>query len=325
MIIFLLFLNPIDDFKVAKGLFNDGMYEIAEKELKNFLINYKESEYAKEAAVLYLKSLYAQGKYDVLINDSKKMLLEYPEKKDDILELKGKGEMRMMRYNDAERTFNQIQDRKKRYSLIGDMYYGKGDYKNAIIYYQKIGDDFGNSSIGWCYYKMNRFDDAIKYFNLVKDKKYIEEAEYMSSKLSFLKTGEIERMDNYLKKYPKGRFRANAFITLGDFYEEKDIKKSINFYKKIIEEKLQFSDYALYKIGLNYFKSEIYDSSVYYFNLVEPHSKYFGECLYYTARIKSIKGEDDIAINLYRQVAKDYKELMPRSIFRIAEIHKKRG
>ncbi len=325
MILLFLLMNPLQDFKVAKGLFDDGMYELAEKELKNFIVNYKDSEYAKEAALLYLKALYAQEKYETIIGESKKLILDYPENREEILIIKGKSEIKINRFSDAERTFNQLQDRKKKYSMIGDMYYGKGDYKNAIIYYQKLNDDYGNFSIGWCYYKLKRWDDAMRYFKMVKEKKYIEESEYMISKINIIKTGKTDELIKFLKNYPKSKFRANALLTLGEYYEDKNIQESQNYYIKVVNEKLEYSDYALYRIALNYFKSEKYDSSLYYFNLVEPTSKYFGDCLYYIARINSLKGEYDIAINLFKQVANDYKELREQSIFRIAEIYKKKG
>lgn len=325
MILFLLFTNPLQDFMVAKGLFDDGMYELAEKELKAFVVNYKDNEYAKEAVVLYIQALYAQGKYEEVINETKRFILDYPEKKEELLIIRGKSEIKINRFNDAERTFSQIQDKKKRYSLIGDMYYNRGDYKNAILYYQKLGDDYGKFSIAWCYYKMGRWDDALKYFNTVKEKKYLEESEYMISKIYLYKTGKDDEIIKYLKKYPKGAFNVNALITLGEYYEDRDIKKSKDYYSKIINEKFEYSNYAIYKLGLIYFKSEKYDSSLYYFNLVEPTSRYFGEALYYIARINSIKGDYEIAIDLYKQLIKDYKELKNQSYFRIAEIYKSKG
>uniref|UniRef100_A0A7C4UC16 Tetratricopeptide repeat protein n=1 Tax=candidate division WOR-3 bacterium TaxID=2052148 RepID=A0A7C4UC16_UNCW3 len=325
MILLLFFLNPAQEFKVAKGLFDDEMFELAEKELKNFILNYKDNEYAKEAAVLYLKAMYEQKKYENLIVESNRLIKDYPEKKDDILLLKGKSEIKLKKYNEAERTFSNISDRKKRYTYLGDMFYENGEYKNAIIYYQKLDDDYAYFSIGWCYYKLGRLDDALKYFKMVNDKRYKEEADYLSSKIILYKTGKENDLLQYTKNYPKGRFKPNVYITLGEYYEEKNFQVSRNYYKKVIDEKLDFMDYAQYRIGLLFFKKELFDSSLYYFNLVEPSSKYFGECLYNIARINSIKGENKIAIKLFNEVIKDYPELRDQCYFRIGEIKEKEG
>ena len=56
--------------------------------------------------------------------------------------------------------------------------FGNKNYKNAIAYYQYIIDNFDRDSyvkdiawayyeIGFCYYYQNKYQDALKYFNIV--------------------------------------------------------------------------------------------------------------------------------------------------------------
>lgn len=101
---------------------------------------------------------------------------------------------------------NEI-DSAEKLLIKGDKAYNKNKYEKAIKYYEAVlkyyPDDYINCAwatyqIGYIYYKMKNFDEAKKYFNIVKEKyKNVKSCAYLSNLM-------ILKIENLLNSSEKG-------------------------------------------------------------------------------------------------------------------------
>ncbi|MBA7620165.1 hypothetical protein ES703_27509 [subsurface metagenome] len=81
LLLIILSVSPVKDFRYAQGLFYDEFYDLAEVELTRFLEKYPNSVYSPDASILLLNSFNLQGSYEKAIQRAPKFLLKYPQKK----------------------------------------------------------------------------------------------------------------------------------------------------------------------------------------------------------------------------------------------------
>ena len=109
LLLLILSLNPVKEFKYAKGLFEDGFYDLAETELVDFVNNYPNSIYAPEASLLLVKTLNQQGSFEKAIVKCKEFVFKYPSKKEDLLIEWAKTEIKLANFDSAIEVINLSQ------------------------------------------------------------------------------------------------------------------------------------------------------------------------------------------------------------------------
>ncbi len=322
-----LSLTPVKDFKYAKGLFEDGFYDLAETEFVDFISNYPNSIYAPEAAVLLVKSLNMQGSSEKAIIKSKEFIFKYPSQKEDFLIEWSKAEIKLANYDSAIEVINRITDKDKRELYLGEAYYAKGDFKEALNHYSKSGLPYSNLSIGWTYTALKDYKKAASFFAKAKGE-YPEESSFLYAKSLFLSNNKDSENAflSYLKDFPEGKYTARTYSYLADIKEnEGKIEEAIQYLKKIPLGDPSLAGFSYYRIGLIEHERGNYKEAIEYFDSVGENDLYFWDARYWKALTLSKQGNENEALTNLIPISKSSSTLKNESLFEIALIYKKRG
>jgi len=155
------------------------------------------------------------------------------------------------------------------YYYIGLSYLRKGDTENALQSFKaSLSKGIKDTTdvkfrIGQIYYKKNQYSDAIKYFeDVIKEKSdHIEALELLG--LIYHKRENSEKAISAFKKVVKAKpDDFNAFYLLGlNYFKQKEYEKMIEAYKKAIEINPNFAD-AHYNLGMAYYYRNMYEESI---------------------------------------------------------------
>jgi tetratricopeptide (TPR) repeat protein len=327
LLLLVLSLNPVKDFKYAKGLFEDRLYDLAETELVDFISNYPNSIYAPEASVLLVKSLTLQGSSEKTIIKCKEFLFKYPSKKEDFLIEWSKAEIKLSNYNSAIEVINRITDKNKRELYLGEAYYAKGDFKEALNHYSKSELPYSNLGIGWSYLALKDYKKAASFFVKAKGE-YPEESSFLYAKSLFPSNNKDSENAflSYLRDFPEGKYTARAYSYLADIKEnEGKIEESIQYLKKIPTADPSLSGFSYYRMGLTEHERGNYKEAIEYFNSVRENDLYFWDARYWKALTLSKEGNENEALTNLISISKSSSTLKNESLFEIGLIYKKRG
>lgn len=327
MIVFIILsISPVKDFVYARGLFEDGLYDLAEIELIRFLDKYPNSVYSPKVSVLLLQSLNLQEAYKRTAGQARVLLKKYPQKKEGILLEWGKAVLEMKDYKTAIEIFNRVgRDRGKLW--VGEAYFRMERYEEALKAYLVSNDPYSKLSAGWCYMKMKDYDNAISIFASIKGE-YEEEGSFLYAKIIYLKGDEraVEAFLAYIRKFPEGKYRGRTFALLADIFEDKgDTEMTIYYYKSIIEENLSLSDFARYRIGLIRYNSGDYGFAIKFFDEIGKDSPYWWHGYYWKALSEVEMGMLEEAANHLKEVVKNSKELSNEALFELGSLYARTG
>ncbi|MEO0293869.1 MAG: tetratricopeptide repeat protein [candidate division WOR-3 bacterium] len=327
MILFLILsLTPTEDFRYAKGLFEDGFYDIAETELTDFLNNYPNSVFAPEASLLLLKSLFKQEKFKESVVKCKEFIFKYPSKKEEILIEWGKAEIKLSNFDSAIKVINQIMDKDKRELYLGEVYYAKGEFRQAIKHYSKSNLPYSELSIGWTYLELKDYKKAAEIFSKLKGE-YKEEGSFLYAKSLFLlndKNSEKAFL-SYIENFPKGKYKGRAYSYLADLSEAKGkIEEAINYLKNIPSVDPSLTGFSYYRIGIVEYERGNYDTALEYFDSIKEGDPYFWDGAYWKGLTFQKQNKIDEAISLFSLIVKESPSLKNEALFEIAQIYKNR-
>ncbi len=326
-LLLILSLNPVDEFKYAKGLFEDGLYDLAETELIDFVNNYSNSIYAPEASIMLVKTLNKQGCFEKAIVKCKEFVFKYPSKKEDLLTEWAQTEIKLNNFDSAINVIKQITDRDKRELYLGEAYYGKGDYKQALAHYSKSSLPYSKLSIGWAYMELKDYEKAASVFSNLKGE-YKEEGAFLYARALLLSNDKNaeKAFIEYLGEYPQGKYTARAYSYLADINENYgNIEKTIGNLRKIPIADPSLSGFSNYKIGLIEYERENYDKAIEYFDNVSGSDPYFLDAMYWKSLAQSKKGGKEEALVNLHLVSKNSPELRNEALFEMARIYKNNG
>lgn len=326
-LLLLLSLNPVNEFKYAKGLFEDGLYDLAETELVDFINNYPNSIFAPEASVMLVKTLNQQGSFEKAIVKCKEFVFKYPSKKEDLLIEWAKTEIKLNNFDSAIEVINRIADKDKRELYLGEAYYGKEDYKQALAHYSKSKLPYSKLSIGWAYIALKNYEEAASVFSKIKGK-YEEEGNFLYAKSLFLskdKNSEKAFIE-YLAEYHEGKYVPRAYSYLADIYENNgELEEAIQYQKKVAIADPSLSGFSNYRIGLIEHERRNYAKAIEYFDNLSGRDPYFLDAMYWKSLSLSKQGKlEESLVNLHL-VSKNSPELRNEALFEIARTYKKLG
>jgi tetratricopeptide (TPR) repeat protein len=327
LLLLILSLNPVKEFKYAKGLFEDGFYDLAETELIDFVNNYPNSIYAPEASLLLVQALNKQGSFEKAIVKCKEFVFKYPSKKEDLLIEWAKTEIKLSNFDSAIEVINSITDKDKRELYLGEAYYAKGDYKRALTHYSRSSLPYSKLSIGWAYMGLKDYDKAASVFSKIKGE-YEEEGNFLYAKSLFLsedKNSEKAFIE-YLTEYPEGKYTARAYSYLADINENNgNNEKAIQYLKEIPRTDPSLVGFSYYRIGLIEHENGNYDKSIKYFDNVAGSDPYFLDAMYWKSLSLSKQGNTEEALVNLHLVSKNSPALKNEALFEMARIYKKDG
>jgi len=326
-LLLMLALNPVKEFKYAQGLFEDGLYDLAEPELIDFMNNYSNSIYAPEASVLLVKALNKLGSFEKATVKCKEFVFKYPSKKEELLIEWAKTEIKLNNSNSAIEVINNITDKNEKELLLGDVYYAKGDFKNAINHYSGSNLPYSKLSVGWAYMDLENYEKAASVFSQLKGE-FEEEGVFLHAKALFLSNSKDSEKAfiSYLKKYPDGKYTTRAYSYLADISENNgNTEKAIQYLNKIPISDPSLSGFAYYKMGLIEHEKGNHSKAIEYFDNVSGSDSYFVDAMYWKSLSLTKEGRIEEALMNLTLVSQNDSELQEEALFEIARLYKNKG
>jgi tetratricopeptide (TPR) repeat protein len=326
-ILLILALNPVKEFKYAKGLFEDGLYDLAKPELIDFINNYSNSIYAPEASLLLIKTLNNLGNFEEATVKCKEFVFKYPSQKEDLLIEWATTEIKLNKFDSAIEIINRITDKNKKELFLGNAFYAKGNFKQALNHYSKSNLPYSKLSIGWTYLNLKEYRKAASVFSKLEGE-YKEEGSFLNAKSLFLEDNKNseEAFISYLKQFPNGKYTARAYSYLADINQNKEnTEKAIKYLKKIPLSDPSLSGFSYYKMGLIEHENGNYSKAIEYFDNVSGNDPYFVDAMYWKSLSLTQEGRIEEALLNFTLVSQNSSELRDEAIFEIARIYKDRG
>lgn len=187
------------------------------------------------------------------------------------------------------------------YYAIGENYYNKGEYRNALNHFKKCIslDDYYNCMdyIGLCYLHLKEYDLAAKTFKEIMNK-------CPKSAIPIINLGRVYLYQGLLKeafgKFTRAvgidPFDEDAYFYLGVYYDKiENYEEAAKNYKKSLSINMEQSETHL-NLGICYYKLNFYNEALTEYDLAY---KYDNEC------IKALENKSIVYIDL-----KDYKKAL---------------
>ncbi|MBI5749054.1 MAG: tetratricopeptide repeat protein [Nitrospinae bacterium] len=209
-------------FTLAKGLYNDGLFDLSARQFNLFIKYYPESRLISDAYFYLAEGLYKAEKYNEAVLQYGKILEMYPdfEKTDDIIK----------RIAECSKNIGESETLLKIFENIFERYSEKGYSSGTAYYYANL------------LYKKKRYNESLWIFERLAEKipQGVPEDEL------FYKLGEClyragdfrlasEKWFHVVKKYPKSDFAERALYNLGVLYFVKgDYKESRIRFEKLV-------------------------------------------------------------------------------------------
>lgn len=288
--------------RVGIGAYNDGFYEIAEKQFLEFLQEYSEHSRSPEVSYLLAKSLYYREKLRESRSQFLKILTESKafEYTDYVYFWLAFIEIKLGNTEVARRYFTTILNRYPKFEFLDQVYYhlglieiGSKRFLQAESYLKKVPSTTKNrelilSSFFWLgilYYHLNRFDEATHFIQLAQqDPKTLKEP---LSQYTLLWLGELQLRQgkfieakraylNFIEHYQENAFTQEVRWKLGfcDYRTGHD-KEAIELFQSY---KTQYKDsplllYVYYLLGEIYLRQNDHISSLKELNWILSRSR----------------------------------------------------
>ena len=236
------------DFREATEIYRDRSYQFAQDRYQEITTNHSKPEDVRQISEFYV-SLCA-------------------------VKLRQKGALsRFETFANAHPEKGYVQEA---YQDLGDYFYGRGDYKNALEYYDKTNPKLINGKkdeyafrAGYSAFSQREYDKALNAFNQVSNRsKLNEDANYFKGHILYQQE-EVEsakKVFNELKDSEKYGNKVRPYL-LQTAYKTSDYEQAINEGKEILElnESEDDNEAEAQKIvGESYFNKQSYKEAIPY-------------------------------------------------------------
>ncbi len=295
LFLLLFFFNQDEDFKFAMGLFNDGVYTLARKELVDFAQTHPESELLPDAKYFAAECLYREKQYRDAISEFDRVHTLYPKFAIRACMRMGQAYYELGVIDSGIVVFEKIHDQLPVEAdyWLGEGYFKLEEYEKAIEYYKLVKsgkyEQYALYSIGFSYLKLKNYEEAISCLNGVTNKSLLPQAEFLvasafyekedydgaisklqqikgkyESKAGFL-LGEIlykkSRFDEAVKQYAKCHTPLGISGLAKSYYALRNYTKSLEQYKKLLAYANHKAD-AIESIGRIYYDQKSYKEAI---------------------------------------------------------------
>ena len=293
-LLFLLFISPPlvypsntdipqpenNVFTLAKGLYNDGLFDLSAKQFNLFIKDYPDSQLISDAYFYSAEGLYKAERYNEAVLQYGKILEMFPDflKLDDVIKRIGE----CSKYIEEGETVIKV------FEIIFERYPEKGYSSGAAYYYANI------------LYKRQRYNESLWIFERLAEKipQGVPEDEL------FYKLGEClyrggdfrlasERWFHVIKKYPKSDFAEKALYNSGVLYfTEGDYKEARVRFEKLANSYPKSSFYvrAIYGVVWSLWREEMYKEAGQYLMAYEEKEDAYERDI--VSAMEFLNGED---------------------------------
>lgn len=169
------------DYSFAVGLYRDGQYDLALQQFNSFLMNYPTTRYTEEITFLAGECLIQKRMYDSALGEYQKILNEYPNSLYFVRAKLRIGEV-WLQLDKLDRSEKILKDfladsadddlKGEAAYKLGQLFTEKGDYGNAIKYFELSYKGYNGSGIAdyamygsaWSYGKLGEFEESKEKF-----------------------------------------------------------------------------------------------------------------------------------------------------------------
>jgi TolA-binding protein len=317
------------DYAFAYGLYQDGLYQLAEEQLNKFLQKYPAS--LKKMDVMFLRGecFFSLQRFEDARLIFEEFLNTYPRGRlsDDAHFRLGELNLRLKQAQVAIQHFKTILDQFGLSELAGEsaFWIGEGylqldDDVNALKYYSFAYEgyvenrlrDYAAYSCGWVYQKKGNYPAAIEWYRKVIN-------EFPSGELSSsarirmaecaMKMGEYRQAIQFLadaitKGISKDEMGEVMFLTGESYYQLKEYRKAEEYYRKVLTESPGHKRVreAHYGLGWVFLHEKDYGSAVEEFSHVTGSDELAQAALYRKAVVQQLSGNSQDALATFLQV-----------------------
>ncbi|RKZ20750.1 hypothetical protein DRQ18_05710 [bacterium] len=286
--ILLLFLLPQEKFEVARGLYLDGLYELASSEFSSFLKEYPRHKLSPDAAYLYLASLFMLEDYARIKVEASSLLRKYPSRGKEIMLIYGRALLELGDYDEAVKVFRKIGG-DEGYYWTGEAYLRKKEYRRAIGYFRKVKRDlkpYADFSAGWCYMQLKDYAKAEEFMRrAMRNEELREEARYHLAEI-YIALGNLKSAREVVKEGIKegGEYRGRFYLLLSEIEEsDGNMERAKEVLNKVVEEDLPEKGYALYRLGVMEAREGRYEEAIKTFEQIPKKDPVYPEALLWKA------------------------------------------
>lgn len=236
------------DFREATEVYHNQSYQFAQDRYQEIATNHTKPQDVREISQFYV-SLCA-------------------------VKLRQKGALaRFETFANAHSEKDYVQEA---YQDLGDYFYGRGDYKNALLYYDKTNPKLISGKkdeyafrVGYAAFSQHEYDQALHAFKQVSDRsKLAEDANYFSGHILYQqeKAEEARKLFNKLKDSEQYKEKVRPYL-LQTAYKSSDYEAAIEEGKEILAatNTSETQEKEAQKIvGESYFNQQAYKEAIPY-------------------------------------------------------------
>ena len=302
-------LLPFDELKDAtyfwlgETYFKASDYNQAVHYYEEVLKNYPQSEFIPQALYSLGWTFFEKKAYDKANKQFQELITRFPDHplSEDAAFKTGECEHNQEHYETAISLFQKYLERfpdaphkSEAFFYLAESTFYKQDYLTAMTYYAKAADlavdpkiiYIAQSSMGWCYLKLEKYDLSKRHFLDAEDfaisKNVLTDDVYWGLATLFTQMenypAALEAYTNIIKLFPENAKTAEAVLGRANiFYAQQDYPAAVREYQKIIDRgKTQDNDELLekahYGLAWTYLKSGNLDKSISTFQAIIAQS-----------------------------------------------------
>ena len=295
-----------DRYLLVKGLYQDGVYQPALKELKAFLGDYPKSKHAPDV-LYFIADIYLKQKEDSeALRYYKEIFIHYPDypKRETILTQYFKKRYQSKDYRESLDSLEII---------IKD-YPQSGFVKKAYRYKREI------------LLKLKEYQQLIQYYqNLLEETpKGMSKGEiYFNIGEAYIWSGDLEKAKENLsliiQEHPQDPFSAKGMFALGQLhYRLNEYEKALDIFDEFIKKYPQGKDITevKYYIIRCLYRLKKYEEGAKQAEKIKNSSKNNAKRLFLSARQEVLSGEYQKGIEIYENVIKKYpKDVLAKEAY----------
>ncbi|HPG29264.1 MAG TPA: tetratricopeptide repeat protein [bacterium] len=286
--------NIDNELMVIQTMVQNGMYDIAVEELEPIIQNNQGNPSLDLAYFLLGESYFFLDKSDSALNQYKAVYETFNKSSlmDKVLYRLGILSINLKKFEDSKKYFEEFLKAYPASELAAEskFYLGvsceqTGNYKAAVEYYDYIINkgyldklyQQASYSAGWCYFKLNDFENAVKHLKNVKPENEFIDAYYYLAKC-YEKLGDKEKAENQYEKIPesseiyKTAYYARCWLKFDSGGKKEAAEMFEKFILKFPEDKL--ASEAMLTAANIYYELDSFEKSLNLFN--SYYEKYSG-------------------------------------------------
>jgi len=278
-----------NDYLIAVGLFEDGLYQSTELRLREFIYKYPTSDWRESVYFLLGNTEFRLEKFSDSRVVLKEFLVQFPfsNLRDDAAFMIGETYYEEQNYTEAATSFGGFENKFPKSEFInranywaGESFFEIQDYASASLYYSNVIEadnnelkDYAYYSLGWTKLIQQHYDESTIAFQALADNypdsPLLPDAKFKMGE-AFWRKKDYQQVINTLElpfqsSIISPQYQAVGLYYLGDSYYEKDnMPKASNYFIKVINDypESKFAAEAQLGLGWIYIKEKNFNAAI---------------------------------------------------------------